>query len=451
MKTRILALACLFGLRLMAADAAFQLRPEWTGPCQKASAAVDVNLGNSPEAFVKAAWCQCMGAPPDEGTVNSWAARLKRDERLRRVDIVNAFIQKSGKPLAKKYSNPWLNNPELAPAAGARTGKREVGAVVMFFFNCPGGVNCGMDWANNHTLGMEGPDPSLGFGAQAAGVYDAKNPGFWKRELRDAKAAGLQFILPNVYGPDMANEGKVKTLAAALAMEKDPVKVGYFDDNWSWGEKWFGPFWQQKPDFNKPESAARLIYEAKWKPYFSTIPRKNWYLVKGRPLIYFYNSGKLNPLNKSAAVFRRMKEMFKKDFGVEPFLAAERAYFQDPDQQKVSDGKYTWDPIKFGDGYIGMVSNPMKGVTLKHAMVRWDAVGRDHPGQPAQSNEPLHKGPELLQKVLADSTDADLLVIATWNDLGEGTGINRAYDYYHLGQWLAPDTFIKIIRNAQYR
>jgi hypothetical protein len=41
------------------------------------------------------------------------------------------------------------------------------------------------------------------------------------------------------------------------------------------------------------------------------------------------------------------------------------------------------------------------------------------------------------------------LVIATWNDLGEGTGIHRNYDYYAGGRWLEPDHFMRLIRSSQ--
>jgi hypothetical protein len=54
-----------------------------------------------------------------------------------------------------------------------------------------------------------------------------------------------------------------------------------------------------------------------------------------------------------------------------------------------------------------------------------------------------------LRKVLKESEDAEALVIATWNDLGEGTGINRSYDYYFRGQWQRPDYFMRVTRKAQ--
>ncbi len=55
----------------------------------------------------------------------------------------------------------------------------------------------------------------------------------------------------------------------------------------------------------------------------------------------------------------------------------------------------------------------------------------------------------LLKQVLANSSDAELLILATWNDLGEGTGVNRNYDYYADGRWLEPDYFMRIIRASQ--
>ena len=74
-------------------------------------------------------------------------------------------------------------------------------------------------------------------------------------------------------------------------------------------------------------------------------------------------------------------------------------------------------------------------------MVRWDSVGRDRPGDLASSNDLLVKGSELLDQVLHESSDADLLVLATWNDLGEGTGIHRNYDYWSSGSWAFAGAF----------
>ena len=51
--------------------------------------------------------------------------------------------------------------------------------------------------------------------------------------------------------------------------------------------------------------------------------------------------------------------------------------------------------------------------------------------------------------MLTSSLDAHIAVIATWNDLGEGTGIERNYDYYGGGAWLPPTAFMGLTRASQ--
>ncbi|HTB23369.1 MAG TPA: DUF5010 domain-containing protein [bacterium] len=430
---------------LHAAASQFVLKPEWTGPCQ-ASSVVDVNLGNTPSTFIQACFCQIEGKMPAQTLVTAWTDRLAQNPDWRRVDVVRTLAKELGRSVKLAYSNPWTNNPELPPA-GPKTSKRDIGAVFMFFFHCPGGVNCGMDWANNHVEGMDAPSQAVAFNGQP-GFYQPSNPGFWLRELRDARAAGLDFFLLNCYGPDLA-EGGLQALAQAYAAEPSPVKIALMDDTWAWGEHWFGPAWMVAPNFSDPARAAAKLYEAKWKPFFSLVPRADWYLVNGRPLIYFYNSGKLVPVNVSAETVRRMKARFERDFGVEPFVAVDRAYFADPDMDQVADAKFIWDPLTWGDTPDKISWSRMRGLTLCHAITRWDSVGRDKPGMISGPGDRIMKGPAMLESVLAATGGAQVLTLGTWNDLGEGTGLNRAYDYWYNGQWLAPDTFINIIRDSR--
>ena len=352
----------------------FQLKPEWAGPCQ-ASASVDVNLGNSPENFIKACGCQINGSVPAAQFVTQWAQRLRTDPRLRRVDVVRSFMQAAHKQLPLTYSDPWANDPELPPRAPRRTG-RDIGAITMFFFHCPGGVNCGMDWASAHVDGMQTPSPMLAWNGQP-GYYVASNPGFWTRELRDAQGRRPGLHPSKRLWAGHAGGG-IQSLAQALDKENNPVKVGLMDDTSTWGEHWFGAYWAMAPDFNDPTRAAAKLYESMWKPFFTQVPRKNWYLIQGRPLIYFYNGGKLKPLTLSSGTMRRMKEHFKADFGVEPFVAADVAYDADPDMKRVDDAKFVWVPLDNTPDNISW-SN-MKGVTLAHAITRWDAMGRDKAG-----------------------------------------------------------------------
>jgi Domain of unknown function (DUF5010) len=422
---------------------AFRLKPEWEGPCAQTDT-VDVNLGHSPESFVKAAYHQITGQAAPADVVEGWARRLRNQTHVRRVDVVRAIAADQKREVRLRYSDPWRSHPEFLGDPERRT-KRDIGAVFMFFFNCPGGVNCEMNWANTHALGMDGPHPLYGATDGERGIYSASEPGFWRRELLDAKYAGLQFLLLNAYGPDIA-DGKLAPLAKALAGLEDPIKIALFDDTWMWGRSYFGDFWERKPDFGDAEKAANTIYESKWQPFYRQVDKRHWYRFKGRPFIYFYNAGTLGPRDRSAAVIAKMKARFRIDFGEEPFVDVDDAYFEDRDMPRVADAKFTWMTLDLPEKRS---RSRLNGHVIDHAMVKWDSVGRDRPGDLANESDRLFKDSSLLERVLSESSDAEILVLATWNDLGEGTGIHRNYDYYAGGRWLAPDHFMRLIRDSQ--
>lgn len=419
-------------------DVDFQLNAEFGGACE-ARATIDVNLGHAPEAFVRAAHCQIHGTEPSAELTATFAEQLRTNAWVRRIDVVRGLCNAAGKNCPLAYSDPWREQVLLTTPCAQKT-QRDVGAVLMFFSECPGGVNCDLDWANTHVSGMDAPHRLYAFGAAAEGYYHPDNAGFWKRELLDARWAGLQFMLVNTYGPDL---DRLDRLTEALADIGGGIQVAFLDDTWSWGRPQQPPPYNVVPDLSDAEGAAQTIYKAKWKPFFDAIPREHWYLVEDRPLVYFYNAGTLKPLNASAGAVARLKELFAKDFGVEPFVAVDRAFFQDPGMPSVADSQFIWntfdDPSHF----------ELKGVAHDHFMVRWDSLGRDHPGDLATESDRIVKGPELLMKALDDSAASDLVVFGTWNDLGEGTGINRNYDYSYQGQWLTPHAFMSILRAAQ--
>jgi len=417
----------------------FRTLPEFEGPCEKRTS-IDVNLGNEPEEFVRAAHCQITGSEPAADVVTSFSEALRTHEWVRRIDVVRSLCSVAQRECALVYSEPWQDQV-LLTAPCVRKGTRDIGAALMFFSECPDGVNCGMDWANTHVEGMQAPHQLYAFGAASEGYYHPDNAGFWKRELLDARWAGLQFLLLNTYGPDL---GRLAALNDALADIGGGMQIALLDDTWTWGRVQQPP-WDAVPDLNDSEAAAQLIYDAKWKRFFGAVAPENWYLVSGRPLIYFYNAGTLKPLNRSAAVVARLKQLFLADFGVEPFVAVDRAFFADLGMPEVADSEFIWDT--FGSSTRSHFE--LHGVTHDHYMVKWDSLGRDRPGVLATDSDRILKGPERLSQALDESAASDLAVFATWNDLGEGTGINRNYDYYHQGQWLTPHAFMSILRAAQ--
>jgi len=446
----MLMLFALPGIAMAQDDGAYTLRAEWTGPCVRAKV-IDVNLGNSPESFVRAVNCQISGRSLYPESEAHWVNALRDDPRVRRIDVAKALCTQVKRECIFSYSDPWTYGEQPEPETCQPRFARDIGAVVMFFFHCPDKVNCELDWANNHVRGMKTPDNSLQWHGEP-GYYSAQNPGFWRAQLRGAKRAGLQFILPNLYGPDMQARGEIDTLTAALVEEDAPVKVGLFDDSWAWGVKKFGAPWAIAPDMVDTEAAAQTLYQNKWRPYFSKIPAAHWYRIDGRPVIYFYNAGTLKPANRAAAVLKRMKALFAADFGVEPFLAVDDAFFADPDMAQVADTRFRWDTLagdfKARDGTVavesGLSRSDMNGRHMTNAFVRWDSHGRDRID--TRFNDRLIKDDRVLRDVLARTHDADVLLIETWNDLGEGTGIGEAYDYYDHGVWRRPDHFMQLIR-----
>jgi len=413
--------------------------------------ALDINLGESPADFAAACWLQLKGAPLSEAGRQAWAAKLGTPEAPRRIDLALLMAKEARVSPRILYSDPWQEQVPLE-GAPARKVKRQIGAVMMFFFECPNPLNGSVHWCNNHVAGMELPSPIYGFGDQDKGYYNPRNPGFWYREFKDAEYAGLGFLMPNMYGPDWK-----PAITAALKQGWQKVKsedgdaaprFALFDDTWTWGKPYYGDFWKQIPNVSKPEEAARLIYENKWKKFFATIPKEAWFTIAGRPLVYFYNAGTLVPLAKTAPVIEKMKQLFKADFGVEPFVAVDVAFFNDPGTPQVADAKFRWMTFDLPGG---VSLETIKGLTLAHAMLRWDPTTRDNDYKEriATPGDKLVKDDQRLINVLNATRDDDYLVLATWNDLGEGTGLNRSYDYYWNGAWKTPDHFMRLIRRSQ--
>ena len=162
--------------------APFVLKPEWTGPCVRAER-IDVNRGHAAEAFVRAAHCQIKGTEPPEAVLTTWATRLRTLEYVRRVDVVKTFCNEAGRTAScpRDYSDPWQAHP-LLEATCQRSNTRDVGAVLMFWSNCPGRTNCEMDWANTHSFGMQQPHELYGNGRTTTPTTSAGGAGScWKR------------------------------------------------------------------------------------------------------------------------------------------------------------------------------------------------------------------------------------------------------------------------------
>ncbi len=434
----------------------FKLKPEVDPQTLTQTNVVDVNLGESPEAFVRCLWAQLTGKHPKEDWVHSRAALLGTEQAPRRIDLALLLAEEANVSPTWSYSDPWSEQVALTEPP-PKVIDRDLGAVFMFFFTSPRAPNGGPGWANNHSPGMFEPAPIYTFAGDTPrsphrGYYHPQNAGFWYRELKDARYAGLDFVLLNVYGPDLDDKNMQPLNEALERLQRengdDVIKIGMLDDTWTWGQPWFSTFWEQRPDCADEEATAKLLYEAKWKPFFSKLPREHWYTVDGRPFIYFYNSNTLlNPQNL-AEVIDRMKVHFLEDFGEEPFVAMDQAFMLNREIEEVSDASFLWYTFNQPGN---VATSTLNGVSLSHSMPRWDSTSRwnENTERRANAGDILAKNDAILKHVLDQTRDSDILVLATWNDLGEGTGINRTYDYYWDGRWQSPDHFMNLTRRSQ--
>lgn len=445
----------------------FRLRAEFEGPCEKKRGSIDVNLGNAPEQTVRALWCQITGEEPSAERVSEWSARLRDDGWIRRADLARNFCSEVARDCSLAYGDPWLAHEDLTATCERKT-SRDMGAVLMFFGDCPGKVNCETSWSSTHAVGSSARHPLYEWsdeGSTEHGYYNPRNSGFWRRELLDARWAGLQFLMPNVYGPDL--DPKTDTLPHLVEAlgDVDGIQIALFDDTWIWGKGspvgnlsgiWgpnVGAPWTSVPNFDDAPAAAKTLYESKWKPFFSAVPQDHWYLRDGKPFIYFYNAGTFgSKAVQSVAVLNEMKALFAADFGVEPFVVVDTAFFANG-QNVAANGRFIWNSGACPNQnlfHCALTSSfEVAGTRIDHQMVRWDSLNRENRGAIASATDRIVKGPEDLTNYLTSSAEADVAVIATWNDLGEGTGIHRNYDYYYRGEWLEPNAFLSLIRESQ--
>ncbi len=153
----------------------------------------------------------------------------------------------------------------------------------------------------------------------------------------------------------------------------------------------------------------------------------------------------------STAVIQAAKSQFYAAKGVTPWVAVDIAFFASTRAWPLwPNSEFKWKTV-FNSVPNNLSSYNMNGITLDEAMVKWDPLSRDNlPGIAiANASTQSIKDTSYLTAALANSASDNILVLATWNDLGEGTGINRNYDYYFQGQWQPPDVFMSLIRAAQ--
>lgn len=255
------------------------------------------------------------------------------------------------------------------------------------------------------------------------------DPDWYERQFLDMQAAGIDFVLPDYWGepgqwphrvapaPEenlFATQGLPPMVEALdrLAARGRPLKVGLFFDTTILG------------DADLTTRAGQQAFYLTIRDFYSRLPPRHWAAIGGKPIVWLYDAQRVFKFDRST--FAYIYASFPRDFGgLSPYIVREWQWREsknvEPVQTIQTEGLYGWGAAPSG-------FNPDPALTVA-------AVG------PGFSNTQFGSGPnrlftdrrdgayyeENLQRAVASGRQ--LLVVETWNELGEASGILETVEY----------------------
>ncbi|OIP03335.1 MAG: hypothetical protein AUJ96_14775 [Armatimonadetes bacterium CG2_30_66_41] len=244
--------------------------------------------------------------------------------------------------------------------------------------------------------------------------FSFKSVAWWKRELQDVTAAGIDFILPVYWGcpGDYAGWSFAGLPPLVEAWEeltregKAPPRVGLFYDTSTL---------QHNPSGKRLDlslDAGKQWFYATVRDFFSFLPPKMWAAVDGRPIVVLYSPG--FAAKQDPALFPFVREHFRQDFATDLYLVKSLGW------EGEADNLSSW------GGALGLKAY---GVTAL-------GPGYDHHAVPGRA--PLVVDREggafysrMWEQFLAYNLPrrAKIVLVETWNELHEGTDICDTKEY----------------------
>ncbi len=239
------------------------------------------------------------------------------------------------------------------------------------------------------------------------------------QQLSNMTSAGIDVALPVYWGDDQSvatwsQAGLRNMVTAEQAMiqaGQSPPKIGMFHDVSS----------TQIKNNNVPPdvttTAGKALLYQQIHDFFSIVPRNLWATIDGKPIVVFYLSQYVSRYNQST--FDYIVRQFQLDFGATPYLILERSW-----QGVSSDAAYQW------------------GAALDHAYFTGD-VAEIGPGFNETNRSKYVPGylgvPRIRDRDCGlfyqdawdeiDSSSTRLVMIETWDELIESTGICDTQEY----------------------
>ncbi|MBI3919833.1 MAG: DUF5010 domain-containing protein [Armatimonadetes bacterium] len=322
-----------------------------------------------------------------------------------------AMSTANSQPLLAEFQLPKPPGPfcalqadQLKEVKSYRADEPVIGTYFFYWYN---------DQTREHFINGDGTDALVDHPANPKG-YSYASKRWWKRELLDVKAAGIDFILPVYWGsPGFHAEWSFKGLPPLVgAWEeltregKKPPRVGLFYDTSTLQYNPTGAHVDLSND------AGKNWFYATIRDFFSFIPPKMWAAIDGRPIVVLYASA--FAAKQDSKQFPFLRDHFKQDFATDLYLVKSVGW------EGEADSLSSW------GGALG----------LQNYSVAALGPGYDHHAVPGRT--PLvvdRKGGKFYTNLWEQflsfrlARRAKVLLVETWNELHEGTDIAHTKEY----------------------
>lgn len=271
--------------------------------------------------------------------------------------------------------------------------------------------------------GKAGPNGELfAIHPPAQPEMDYHNVAWHKKQLMDMRDAGIDVVLPVYWGtqPTWSTEGLVAMVKAAdqmVAEGQQPPKIGLFLDTTILDGR------------NLLTQGGKDFIYREIKEFYKLVPERHRATVNGRPIIWLFKSDFASGFDQTT--FDYLYSKLAADFGGKrPFIVREVSWDLavrpgpdgkrqvDSTQHIVTDASYFWGSAFMGALDIGTVASVGPGYDDRRIPDRPGTL-RDRAGG-AWYEQNL---------VRALKSGRNWLVVETWNELFEGTGICETTEY----------------------
>jgi hypothetical protein len=202
----------------------------------------------------------------------------------------------------------------------------------------------------------------------------------------------------------MAQRGET---APRIGLFLDTTIVGMRDLTTAMGKQWF---------------------YSNFKDFFTRIPREQWAVTGGRPIVFLFTSDFTAAVDQST--FDYVYERFQADFGIRPYIVREVSWdypiLRWEQGERVRDMDH---PIRTDNSYLWAAS--IHGY-IDRGGVAAVGPGYDERGIPGRSGTYTDReNGDFYKRALAAaiSSGKPLVAIETWNEMHEASGIAESLEY----------------------